>query len=493
MSKEILKFDSINLSFGPTQALQDINLSFSEGEVHALIGENGAGKSSLMKVLSGAYIPDNGTITLFGEPYSPRSPLDGRTHGIAMVYQELNLAKHLTVEENITLGMERRQLGFVQRQHFMARIAKALELLHHPEIHPDRRVETLSIGAQQLVEVARALVTDAKIIVMDEPTSSLSTEDIGHLFDVIRQLKKQGVTIIYISHFLEEVQEIADRFSVLRDGRCVGTGDIADYTEGQIVKMMVGRTHDEMFPKVPHSVGEVVLSVENLHGGKLPRGVSFELRRGEILGIAGLVGSGRTEMMRALFGLDRSTSGTVSFASSVAASEPQKIGLLSEDRKNEGLAQGLSIRENITLSNLRPFTRFGWLPLGPLSERAIAGRNTLGIVCRSIIQLVAELSGGNQQKVAIARLIDQDAEILLLDEPTRGIDVSSKVQIYELMGKLAARGKAMLFVSSYLPELLGICDRIAVMHKGKLSEARPPAEWDEHSLMLYATSGKLTN
>ncbi len=482
--------------FGATIALDRVRLEVLPGEVHALVGENGAGKSTLMKILAGSLRPDAGKMLLDGDAYQPASPQDARHLGISMIYQELNLAGHLTVEQNITLGMERTTAGFVRPGGHRRRISDVLALLHCRDIQPNVQVRRLSVGAQQLVEIARALMIDARIVVMDEPTSSLALADIEHLFAVIPVLKQRGVSVIYISHFLEEVQRVADRFTVLRDGRAVGTGEVAATGIDEIIGMMVGRQLAEMFPRVEHAIGEPVLELSDLAGRGLPSRASLTLHRGEIIGIAGLVGAGRTEMLRTIFGLQPIVAGTVkvmgltSSEATPAQRLAQSVGMLSEDRKTEGLAQSRPLADNITLSHLKPFRRWGWLNLNAMRQSAERWIGQLRIRAAGPNQRVLDLSGGNQQKVAVARLLHHDVDVLLLDEPTRGIDVGSKVEIYRLIGQLARQGKAILIVSSYLPELLGICDRIAVMHRGVLSQARPASQWSEHSIMTVATSGR---
>jgi ribose transport system ATP-binding protein len=486
----------IRKSFGGTVALDGVDLSVAPGEVHALVGENGAGKSTLMKVLSGAIRPDGGRMVLDGEPYEPSEPEDARRRGVAMIYQELNLAPHLSVLDNVMLGIEETRFGFLSRRSMETRVREALALLHHPDISPQVPVRRLSISAQQLVEVARALVSSARTIVFDEPTSSLTRRDTSHLFEVIRRLRGRGVSVVYISHFLEEVREISDRFTVLRDGRTAGAGEIAATPLGRIVELMVGRSVSEMFPRVPHEPGEPVLEARELAGATRPKGASFSLRRGEILGIFGLVGAGRTETLRVIFGLDRVRSGKVESLrwGEITGISPRRairlgLGLLSENRKEEGILLNRCLAENAALSDYPRMAILGWIP--PRREREAARRlmGELAIKARGPEARAASLSGGNQQKVAIARLIQQKAEVFLLDEPTRGIDVGSKVQIYQLMGRLAAEGKSILFVSSYLPELLGVADRIAVMSRGVVTAVRTAQEWTEESIMLEATRG----
>lgn len=481
--------------FGAIKALDGVVLEIMPSEVHALIGENGAGKSTLMKLLSGAIQPDSGEMRLNGASYRPQNPLDARRHGVAMIYQELNLAPQLTVEENITLGRESHLFGAVLKKKMRQQIQEALFALDYPNLDLMQRVERLGPGDRQLVEIARAIVAEARIVVMDEPTSSLSREDAERLFEVIRKLSARGVSIIYISHFLEEVKRVADRYTVLRDGRTVATDSVPSTSTEQIIEQMVGRKVDTIFPRAQRELGEVVLELRSTSAGELPRSASLSLRRGEILGIAGLMGSGRTELLRAIFGLRGITSGEVCVAGRFDkglapwARWAQGIGFLSESRKEEGLAVALSIALNLTLSRPEPYTKYGYIDI--VKQRSITRDwiDKLSIRCEGPRQKVEALSGGNQQKVALARLLYHDADILLLDEPTRGVDVGSKAEIYALIGSLAARGKAVLFVSSYFPELLGICDRIAVMYRGMLSRARPASEWNEAGLLDEATRG----
>jgi ribose transport system ATP-binding protein len=493
----LLSLQNVRKTFGPVQALRGVSLQVLPGEVHALIGENGAGKSTLMKVLSGAHQPDKGSeIFLNGKPYQPASPAEGREAGIAMIYQELTLALHLTVEENVTLGLEKAKFGFVQSQR--TKVKEALEWLGQEQISPQAKISTLSIGKQQLVEIARALMSDAQIVIMDEPTSSLSAADAQSLFKVIRRLRDKGIAVIYISHFLEEVQEISDRFTVLRDGATIASGTMADTSLSQIIEYMVGRPQEELYPHVPHTIGETILEVSNLTGEVLPKRTSFQLRRGEILGVAGLIGAGRSETIRSLFGLDKVENGNVSIKGqpqvSAAYLSPQKalslgMDLLSENRKEEGLALNLPIFTNLTLSALGKYSRGGFLNLKEELVVAKEWISKLSVKTGDANRAIGTLSGGNQQKVCIARLLHHDSQILFLDEPTRGIDVGSKAEIYRMIHSLAAQGKAIVMISSYIPELVGVCDSLAVMHRGEMSPVKPVSAWTEHEIMLYATSG----
>ena len=493
VDEPLLCMRGVAKSFGPSKALDGVSLDLRAGEVHALIGENGAGKSTLMKVLSGAYRPDAGSMTLGGKPYAPRGPKDARDLGVAMIYQELTIAPHLSVGANVMLGRERSRAGLLNHDENRRLVAEALAPLDHPDILPGAIAGGLSVGAQQLVEVARALVSDARVIVFDEPTSSLTARDSERLFEVIGRLRDRGLAIVYISHFLEELRRISDRFTVLRDGKTVDSGLMAGTDLSAIIAKMVGRDLDEMFPRVAHEPGAAILDLSGLAGRSLPRRADLTLRRGEVFGIAGLVGAGRTELLRSVFGLDPVRKGEVRVAGipvrkATPASNIRKgLGFLSEDRKGEGLALGRSIEDNLTLSALGRYGRLGWLDLRHRRLEAARWMETLGVRARGPSQTIGDLSGGNQQKVAIARLLHQGADVLLLDEPTRGIDVGSKAEIYRIIGELAASGKAVLMVSSYLPELLGVCDRLAVMTRGILSEARPIAGWSEHSIMEVAT------
>jgi ribose transport system ATP-binding protein len=495
----LLSLQQITKSFGPVKALKGVNLEVQSGEVHALIGENGAGKSTLMKILSGAEQPDSGTIRFDGKPYAPASPAEGRLSGIAMIYQELTLAPHLTVEENITLGIEKSRSGFTLSQ--KAAVQEALALLGQPNLDTQAKVSSLSIAKQQLVEIARALVLNTKVVIMDEPTSSLTAADTQALFEVIRKLKAKGIAVIYISHFLEEVQQISDRYTVIRDGETVGAGNMREATVQHLIEQMVGRSLDEMYPHLPHAIGEPLLEVSELKGVSSPRSVSFTLHRGEILGISGLVGAGRTETIRALFGLDSIQNGRVKITGkpelkphylNPRTALDSGMDMLSENRKEEGLAVNLPIYTNITLSALKKLSSFGWIRLQDEQKVADQWKKDVSIKCRDVNQPAASLSGGNQQKIAIARLLHQNGDIFFLDEPTRGIDVGSKAEIYRLIQQLATQGKAIVVISSYLPELLGICDTLAVMHRGELSTVRPIREWDDHSIMRYATSGTMS-
>jgi ribose transport system ATP-binding protein len=482
----------VRKSFGATCALRNVSFATGAGEVHALIGENGAGKSTLMKILSGACQADAGTIHLDGERFLPENPLHARRAGIAMIYQELNLAPHLSVEENILLGAEPATCGWLHRARRRELARQALAQLHRASIPLAAPVNSLLIADQQVVEIARALIGRPKVLIMDEPTSSLTQVDAENLFAVIRKLSESGVSVVYISHFLEECQRICHRYTVLRDGESVGEGPMASAKLSEIVRLMVGREIREIYPRTTHTLGKPLLELKALAGKNKPRSASFTLREGEILGIAGLIGAGRTETLRACFGLDSVEAGQVLVAQreqtrcTPAARLAQGIGLLSENRKEEGLMLGMTLADNLTMTRFGPVSRGGFISRRRQMGCAAGWLKRLEVRAQSPTQSVGELSGGNQQKVAVARLLHHDAKVLLLDEPTRGIDVGSKAQIYKLIGELAAQGKGILFVSSYLPELLGVCDTIGVMSRGVLAEVRPSTDWTEHSIITAA-------
>lgn len=482
----LLTMNGVAKRFGQVTALRSVNLELHAGEVLALVGENGAGKSTLMKILSGAHPPDSGTILMHGQPYRPKHPLDARRHGVAMIYQELSIVPDLTVMENLLLGVEPGMGPFVSWSQVRRRAEAALADVGRSDICPDARARDLSVADLQLIEIARCLALGSSVLVLDEPTSSLTARDTDNLFALLRRLREKNLGIIYISHFLEEVRAISDRFTVLRDGISVSAGNTAEVADAQIIRHMVGRSVDDLYPRSARQKGEAVLQLTDVAGIKRPSSASLSLYRNEVLGIAGLVGAGRTELLRMIFGLDPVRRGQVCVASSTGPASParrwqQSIGMVSEDRKAEGLALGLSIADNITLSRLPAIVR------PSLQERACSRWiEQLGIKCRSPWQPVGELSGGNQQKVALARLLNHGVDLLLLDEPTRGVDIGAKAQIYQLIDALASQGCAVLVVSSYLPELIGICDRIAVMSRGILGDARPVSEWDEQGIMAEA-------
>ncbi|HEY3253464.1 MAG TPA: sugar ABC transporter ATP-binding protein [Polyangiaceae bacterium] len=495
-ARELLVIAGLSKSFGATKALSNVQLSLQAGEAHALLGENGAGKSTLLKILAGAQRADAGTLELLGRRYAPSTPEQAQALGVAFVSQEPALCPDLSVAENILLGALPGRFGLLDRNEQRRRAGAALaRVLPEGAPLPDlaQRAGDLGQGDRQLVCLARALAqAECRILILDEPTSTLSSGEAERLFKVVRELTKSGIAVLYVSHFLEEVERIADRYTVLRDGEFVHSGAIEGTTRSELVKLMAGRDVQELFPRSARSPGEVVLDLHEIAGKKLPISASLTLRKGEVLGIAGLLGAGRSELLRAIFGLDQVISGSLRVKAVLGAASParrlaQGVGLLSEDRKGEGLAEALSLGDNITLSKLESLGSFGLV--SPARRDAIARSylERLGVRARGPEQLARDLSGGNQQKICFARLLHQGSDVLLLDEPTRGVDVGSRADLYRIIDQLAARGNAVLMISSYLPELLGVCDRISVMVRGKLGPARPASELSEHDLLLEAT------
>ena len=492
----LLRVTDLQKRFGPTLALRGVQLSLRAGEVHALLGENGAGKSTLLKILAGAQRADAGTLSLAGQPYAPESPERAQALGVAYVSQEPALCPDLSVAENVLLGALPQRFGVVDRAALRRRAGAALARVL-PEGAPppdlDQRAGDLGQGDRQLLCLARALAqAECRILILDEPTSTLNSSEAERLFGVVRELCKSGIAVLYVSHFLEEVERIAQRYTVLRDGQFVASGDLAGTTRNALVTLMAGREVRELFPRTTRTPGAVVLDLADVAGKRLPIAASLTLRKGEVLGIAGLLGAGRSELLRAIFGLDEVKRGTLRVHAVAGPASPaerldQGVGLLSEDRKGEGLAESMTLADNITLSKLGSLGSFG---LVSPARRAVVARRyleRLGIRASGPEQLARDLSGGNQQKICFARLLHHELDVLLLDEPTRGVDVGSRADLYRIIDELAARGNAVLMVSSYLPELLGICDRIAVMVRGRLGPARPVAELNEHALLLEAS------
>lgn len=480
-----LGLHGISKRYGATEALTRVSLELRPGSIHALIGENGAGKSTLLNIIGGVTSSDSGRMSLDGMIYSPNNPLDARNAGIAFIHQELSLCPHLTVAENIVMGREPARRGWIDQRE-VTRVAMVV-LANFPRagLLPDQRVSDLPIAARQIVEICRAIAARARILLMDEPTSSLERRDVERLFAVVRRLRADGLSVVYISHMLEEVREVCDRFTVLRDGAVVGEGELASVGNDILIGKMVGRTLDPASSETtPPVSGDPILVVNDLVAPGV-RHASFELRPGEVFGIAGLVGAGRTELIRALYGLAPVRSGEVrlrglrvpSSVRSPAARVHDGVGFVSEDRKGEGLALPLSVADNITLTRLSATSRLGWISRRRQLDAARRWMNDCGVRASSATQRVGTLSGGNQQKVAVARLFHQDADIFLLDDPTRGIDIGSKETVYGMIRRAARTGKAVLVVSSFLPELFTLCDRLAVMHRGRLSAARPISDW----------------
>ena len=470
-----LQMTGVSKRFGPVQALSQVSFTVRAGTVHALVGENGAGKSTLMKVLSGVYKPDQGSIEINGRPYTFDKPEQALAAGVSMIYQELDLAEDLTVAENIFLGNEPQgRMPFTLDDKVMVRETVELAKRLNFDVNPTAVVGNLSTGDCQIVEVLKALMRNASIIVMDEPTSSLSESDTKRLFKVVRELREQGISIIYISHRLEEIVDLADDVTVLRDGRVVHSESVTKLDIRQIVRYMVGRELNEFFPSRNVIIGDVCVRVENLSSAENIHDISFEIKSGEIVGMAGLVGAGRTEVARAIFGVDKKTSGTIFLEGrelrvhSPADAISSNIAFLTEDRKRTGLCLQLPCGWNITLPNL---VEIGMkYVIHPARESKIAAEIAERIAIRWLgpNAPVDSLSGGNQQKVLIARWLLANSRFMIFDEPTRGIDVGAKKEVYTLLNRLAEQGKAILFISSELPELFGIADRILIMRRGRL-------------------------
>lgn len=463
------------------------------GEVHALLGENGAGKSTLMKIFSGVYTRDEGELWVGGAQVGDLTPHGAQELGIAIIHQELNLCPHLTVAENIFLGREFTTAGFTNRQRINEAAKELLDRLA-VDIDPNTLVRELQVSKQQMVEICKTLSTDARIIIMDEPTSALTEKEIEELFRVIAQLKAEGKGIVYISHRLEELSKIVDRVTILRDGQFVRTMDFADTDLQEIISLMVGRTLHEKFPRVEAPVGETVFRVQGLSAPSGVKEASFELRRGEIVAFAGLMGAGRTELVRALFGADRKSAGELEIGGKkVVVREPADaigVGLfcVPEDRKKDGLCVKMTVGENLTLPSLDLVTRRGFLSHQREKEQSRRMIESLKIKTPGTEQYARNLSGGNQQKIVVGKWLMRDAKVVIFDEPTRGIDVAAKIEIYNIMNELKRRGVGVMFVSSELPEVLGMSDRVLVMCGGRITANLETAKTSQEEILKYATA-----
>ncbi len=494
MGDLLVEMTGISKSFPGVRALDDARFELRAGEVHALVGENGAGKSTLMKVLSGIYKRDAGTIRVKGVEVEIHSPRAAQDLGIAIIHQELNLMGHLTVAQNIFIGREPRRAGLLDERALNRKAAELFEELHL-HLDPTARVSRLAVAQQQMVEIAKALSYNSAVLIMDEPTAALTETEIDELFNITRHLRERGHGIVHISHRLEELKRITDRVTVMRDGRYVDTVNTADASIQQIISMMVGRTVFEATPELPEKVDPtIVLEVSGLNLGRQVRDVSFQLHRGEILGVAGLVGAGRTEVMRAIFAADRPESGTIAINGQPATIRSPHdavrygIAYLSEDRKRYGLALGMDVETNTVLASLSRFaSRIGWIKTGATRKQALDQVKALAIKTPGITQRVKNLSGGNQQKVVIAKWLTADTDILIFDEPTRGIDVGAKSEIYRLLNDLAQQGKSIIMISSELPEILRMSHRILVMCEGRITGELSSAEATQEKIMTLAT------
>jgi len=470
----VLEMRHIRKTFPGVVALDDVDFDLRRGEVHILLGENGAGKSTLMKILSGAYHKSAGQIVFDGEDVEIRNPKHAQSLGISTIYQEFNLIPHLSAGENIFLGREPRRFGLIDQRAIFQEATRTLNGLGL-NLDPHKLIKELKVAEQQMIEVVKALSLDARILIMDEPTAALTEHEIKELFANIRSLRDKGVSIVYISHRMEELFEIGDRVTVLRDGRTVGTYDVRETSKAELIRLMVNRELTELFPKERAELGPEVLRVEELNTHAGLKDISFSLRKGEVLGIAGLLGAGRTELARAIFGLDKIASGTISInglpqrIGSPRAAINSGIGFLTEDRKSQGLVLPLSVKENLCLASVDKFSRWGLMNAQEEQQAADRYVKDLRIKTPSLDQKVVYLSGGNQQKVVLSKWLCCKSEIFIFDEPTRGVDVGAKAEIYQLMNKLTASGVAIIMISSEMLEVLGMSDRILVMRGGRIT------------------------
>ncbi|WP_272434951.1 sugar ABC transporter ATP-binding protein [Terrihalobacillus insolitus] len=493
----IVEMKNINKAFSGNQVLQNVQLEVRRGEIHALMGENGAGKSTLVKVLTGIHQRDNGVIKINGQEVIFSNPKQAEEKGIIVIHQELNIIPYLTVTQNMFLGKDLTygKTGILNKKEMRNKTEQNLRRLGVKNIHPDDIAGDLSVGKQQMIEIARALATNAELIVMDEPTAALTDREIKSLFEVVDSLKEQGVSIIYISHRMEEIFEICDRITVLRDGQYIGTENIADTSFQAIVKMMVGRELGERFPERDTMIGDIVLEIENLEKTGLFKNIGFHVKEGEILGVAGLMGAGRTEIMETIFGFRKKDNGMIKMhGEPLSINHPSDavkagIGFISEDRKTKGLVIDTSIRKNIALTNLKTISNKGMITQSKEKKLVDELIQRLHIRTTGGEQEVKSLSGGNQQKVVIAKWLGIQPKVLILDEPTRGVDVGAKKEIYTIMNQLTKSGVAIIMISSELPEVLGVSDRIMVIHEGKISDVFKRSEADQEKIMTAATGG----
>ena len=493
MTAYALEAEGISKFFPGVKALNNVSLRVRPGSVHALMGENGAGKSTLMKCLIGIYRPDEGLIRVRGEAVAFQDTLDALRAGISMIHQELNLVPHMTVAENIWLGREPMKYGFVDHGSLHRQTRELLNKLNI-RLAPDDLVGDLSIASQQMVEIAKAVSWNADVVIMDEPTSALTETEVSHLFAIIRDLREQGKAIIYISHKMDEIFTITDEVSVFRDGAWVGSSATADYTRQSLITQMVGRELTQLFPKFNTAIGEEVLTIRHLQRKGVFDDISFGVRRGEILGVAGLVGAGRSEVMESLFGMTSPDGGEILIdgvpvkIDSPATAIEKGLAFLTEDRKKSGLFLVLSVMENMSIVNMPEYSsRAGFVSHIQMAKDCMEQIRRLNIKTPTMDQIINNLSGGNQQKVLIARWLLAQPKVLILDEPTRGIDVGAKAEIYRLISELANRGVAIIMVSSELPEILGMSDRVMVMHGGRITGILNKEEADQESILSLAS------
>ena len=492
-----IEMKGIDKAFGTNQVLKNAGFELRDGEVHALMGENGAGKSTLMKILTGVYTRDAGTVTVDGQEVIYKNPQEAEKAGIVFIYQELNVLFDLTVEENLFMGKEiTKRFGVCDKKAMRAKAQEVMDKMG-VSIPVNAVMSDLSVGQQQMVEICKALMVDAKVLIMDEPTAALTQSETEALFQVVNSLRAKGVSIVYISHRMEEIFELCDRITILRDGQYVGTRNIKDTNMDEIVQMMIGREIGERFPKRDCKIGQEVLRVENLSSGKKFQNVNFSVRAGEVLGVSGLMGAGRTEIMQAIFGNLHLDGGKVFIdGKEVQIHNPRQamaagIGFITEDRKTEGLLLEKSIAENIELANLNKVSKKSVLSKKKGAELVKRGIDEFRIRCFGPDHVCNNLSGGNQQKVVLAKWIYTDPKILILDEPTRGVDIGAKKEIYSVINDMAAKGVAVIMVSSELPEVLGMSDRIMVVHEGHVTGIINGADADQAKVMTLATGGCL--
>ena len=492
-----IEMSGIMKSFGGNTVLNNAGFQLKSGEVHALMGENGAGKSTLMKILTGVYTKDGGTILVDGREVEYKSAKEAENAGIVFIHQELNVLFDLTVEENMFLGKEiKNKFGVCKTKEMRTKVKEILNRLG-VQISPTERMDRLSVGQQQMIEIAKALMVDAKVLIMDEPTAALTQRETEVLFEVIQSLREKGVSIVYISHRMEEIFELCDRITILRDGVYIGTENIAEITMNDVVKMMIGREIGERYPVRDCKIGKTMFEVQNLTLENTFENISFSVKEGEILGVSGLMGAGRTEIMNSIFGSLPYTSGKIMIdgkeLKKISPSVAMKhgIGFITEDRKVEGLLLDKDIKTNIALANLSRISKNGVLQKKKEKELVQNGIKELNIKCFDANHICEKLSGGNQQKVVFAKWVYTNPKLLILDEPTRGVDIGAKKEIYQIMNDLAKKGVAIIMVSSELPEILGMSDRVLVIHEGKVGGILKKEEASEEKIMTLATGGTL--
>ncbi|WP_312469735.1 ATP-binding cassette domain-containing protein [Neobacillus sp.] len=494
MRTTLLEMREISKEFPGVKALDLVSIHVNQSEILALLGENGAGKSTLMKVLAGVHQPSNGQIYINGEPVTIEGPKHSQNLGISIIYQEFNLIPHMSVAENVFIGREpRKTKGIIDRKQVKQETRKWLERVGLTRISPDTLITDLSVAEQQLVEIAKALSFNSKIIIMDEPTAALNDEETNKLLSIMKELRHQGMGIIFITHRLEEVQKVADSIAVLRDGKYIGSALVKNVTKEDMVTMMVGRELTDLFPEKGAPSNDVILEVKDVSIPDMLQNINFTIKKGEIVGIAGLMGSGRTELSKAIFGLYQNMSGTIKVDSKVVKSPrgaiDAGIALVTDDRKQEGLVLGLSVYENLLLPTYRKISRFGILKRKKKDEIVNRWVKDLKIKVHDPSVEVRTLSGGNQQKVVLGKWLQMNPKVLILNEPTRGIDVGAKAEIYQIMKRLTEDGISIIMMSSEMPELLGMCDRILVMNDGRITAEFNQNEATQEKIFYYASGG----